>query len=216
MRELVEEVAIQARKCEYVDQNSGVSARMPISLLENVVSNAERRGLRTGETTVWPRLGDLHGAIAAISGKVELVYEGEQEGPTNVARAPRRARREVAVRARFPDAFKTRGRGKDAAAAQVYAPIVEWFAGGKDVEISDESSAQELYDELSQVTGLEELATKHLPVTRMEEVGPAMEFVLEGLHQNSILSRKRVDGGGTAYNDMLKSMFSGFQSGDED
>ncbi len=216
LRELVEQVAIEARKSEYVGQSSGVSARMTISLLENVVSNAERRGLRTGETRVWPRLADLHGAIAAISGKVELVYEGEQEGPTNVARHLVGRAVKTLFSRDFPDAFKTRGRGKDPAAAQVYAPIVEWFAGGKGVEISDESTAQELYDELVPITGLEDLATKHLEVERMEEVGPAMEFVLEGLHQNSILSRNRVDGGGTAYGDMLKSMFSGFQSGDED
>jgi magnesium chelatase subunit I len=79
MKELIEEVAVQARKSEYVDQSSGVSARMTISLMENVVSNAERRGLRTGEAVVRPRLADLYGAVSAISGKVELVYEGEQD-----------------------------------------------------------------------------------------------------------------------------------------
>jgi magnesium chelatase subunit I len=217
IREIIEEVAIQARKSEYVDQSSGVSARMTISLLENVVSNAERRGLRTGEKTVWPRLADLHGAIAAISGKVELVYEGEQEGPTNVARhLIGRAVKALFSRS-FPDAFKTtRGRGKDPAATEAYKPVVEWFSGGQGVEISDESSARELYDELATVQGLEPLARKHLAVERIEEVGPAMEFVLEGLHQHSILSRQRVDGGGTAYGDMLKSMFSGFQAEDDD
>ena len=218
MREMIEEVAIQARKSEYVDQSSGVSARMTISLLENVVSNAERRGLRTGEKVVWPRLADLYGAIAAISGKVELVYEGEQEGPTNVARHLIGKAVKALFGRNFPDAFKTnsRGRAKDPAAAETYKPVVEWFAGGRGVEISDESSAKELYDELRSVQGLETLATKHLEVKRMEELGPAMEFVLEGLHQNSILSRSRVDGGGTAYGDMLKSMFSGFRSDDDD
>jgi magnesium chelatase subunit I len=116
----------------------------------------------------------------------------------------------------FPDAFRTRARGKDPAATEAYKPMVEWFAGGQGVEISDESSAQDLYDELAVVPGLEGLARKHLGVERVEEVGPAMEFVLEGLHQNSILSRQRVDGGGTAYGDMLKSMFSGFQAEDDD
>jgi magnesium chelatase subunit I len=215
-REVIEEVAIQARKSEYVDQSSGVSARMTISLLENVVSNAERRGLRTGEKVVWPRLADLYGAVAAISGKVELVYEGEQEGPTNVARhLIGRAVKSLFAK-NFPDAFRTRARGKDPAATEAYKPMVEWFAGGQGVEISDESSAQDLYDELAVVPGLEGLARKHLGVERVEEVGPAMEFVLEGLHQNSILSRQRVDGGGTAYGDMLKSMFSGFQAEDDD
>jgi magnesium chelatase subunit I len=211
MRELVEEIAVQARQSEYVDQGSGVSARMTISLLENIVSNAERRGLRTHETRVWPRLADVHGAIAAISGKVELVYEGEQEGPTSVARHLIGKAVKAMFARYFPDAHKTRG--KDSATAPVYKPIVEWFAGGRNVEISDESSARELYDGLREVAGLEAVASKHLKLERFEELGPAMEFVLEGLHQYSILSRERVDGGGTSYGDMLKSMFSGFGRG---
>src|SRR5206468_966870 len=85
MRELVEEVAIQARKSEYVDQNSGVSARLPIALIENLISNAERRGLKTGEARVTTRICDLQHAVSAVSGKVELVLEGEQEGALNVA-----------------------------------------------------------------------------------------------------------------------------------
>src|SRR3989454_1734016 len=83
MRELIEEVAIQARKSEYVDQNSGVSARLPIALIENLVSNAERRGLVTGERRVVARVCDLQHAVSAVSGKVELVLEGEQEGAMN-------------------------------------------------------------------------------------------------------------------------------------
>src|SRR5262249_832485 len=86
LRELIEEVAIQARRSEYVDQNSGVSARLPIALLENVISNAERRGLVTGERAVMARVCDLGHAVTAVSGKVELVLEGEQEGAMNVAR----------------------------------------------------------------------------------------------------------------------------------
>ena len=213
-KELIEEVAVQARKSEYVDQSSGVSARMSISLMENVVSNAERRGLRTGEALVRPRLADLYGAVAAISGKVELVYEGEQEGPANVARhLIGKAVKSLFART-FPDAYKTRG--KDPSTNQVYKPIVEWFAAGKTVEISDESSAAAFYDGLRGVQGLETLAAKHLKAMEPTELGPAMEFVLEGLHQHSILSRERVDGGGVAYKDMLKSMFSGFRTGEPD
>ena len=80
-------------------------------------------------------------------------------------------------------------------------------------EISDESSADALYQELKQVTGLESVAAKHLDARGPLDLGPGMEFVLEGLHQNSILSRDRTDGGGVSYRDMLKSMFSGFRSG---
>ena len=213
-KELIEEVAVQARKSEYVDQSSGVSARMTISLMENVVSNAERRGLRTGEAVVRPRLADLYGAVSAISGKVELVYEGEQEGPANVARHLIGKAVKAMFARTFPDAYKTRG--KDASTNQVYRPIVEWFASGKTVEISDESSARDFGDALRAVQGLETLATKHLQAMNAEELGPAMEFVLEGLHQHSILSRERVDGGGVAYKDMLKSMFSGFGGGRDD
>src|SRR5207247_7753610 len=86
MRELVEEVAIQARKSEYVDQNSGVSARLPIALIENLVSNAERRGLLTREPRVMTRVCDLQQAVSAVSGKVALVLDGEQEGALDVAR----------------------------------------------------------------------------------------------------------------------------------
>jgi magnesium chelatase subunit I len=214
VRELIEEIAVQARASEYVDQGSGVSARMTIALLENVVSNAERRGLRTGETVVRPRLADLQGAVAAISGKVELVYEGEQEGPTNVARHLIGKAVKALFARRFPDAYKTRG--KDASTNAVYKPIVEWFASGRTVEVSDESGAQEFYDALRVVNGLEPLAQKHLEAVGPAELGPAMEFVLEGLHQHSILSRERTDAGGVSYRDMLKSMFSGFGKGEDD
>ncbi len=214
LKELIEEIAIQARKSEYVDQSSGVSARMTISLMENVVSNAERRGLRTGERSVHPRLADVQGAVSAISGKVELVYEGEQEGSTNVARhLIGKAVKSLFARY-FPDAYKTRG--KDPSTNQVYKPVVEWFASGRTVEITDESTGDQLYDELRQIAGLEPIAAKYLKAQSKTEIGPAMEFVLEGLHQHSILSRERVDGGGVAYKDMLKSMFSGFKTGEQD
>jgi len=115
MRELIEEVAIQARRSEYVDQNSGVSARLPIALIENLVSNAERRALATGETRVVTRVCDLQNAVSAVSGKVELVLEGEQEGALNVARALLGRGLKALFSQRFPDAYKPR-RGRSAAA----------------------------------------------------------------------------------------------------
>src|SRR2546427_2951452 len=106
LRELVEEVTIQARKSEYVDQNSGVSARLPIALIENLVSNAERRGLVTGERRVVARVCDLQHAVSAVSGKVELVLEGEQEGAMNVARALLGRGVKALFSQRFPDALR--------------------------------------------------------------------------------------------------------------
>jgi magnesium chelatase subunit I len=226
MRELVEEVAIQARKSEYVDQNSGVSARLPIALLENLVSNAERRGLMTGEKRVWTRVCDLQHAVSAVSGKVELVLEGEQEGAMNVARALLGRGVKSLFTQRFPDAYKPRrarggARPAEAAAAaegelasSEYRPILEWFASGNHIEISDDMPQAEYAKALGGVKGLERLAARHLEPASPEEAAVAMELVLEGLHQNSILSRERSDGAVTQYKDMLKSMLSGFGADD--
>jgi magnesium chelatase subunit I len=225
MRELVEEVAIQARKSEYVDQNSGVSARLPIALIENLVSNAERRGLVTGEKRVFTRVCDLQQAVSAVSGKVELVLEGEQEGAMNVARALLGRGVKALFAQRFPDAYKPkRARPKPGAqaapvdpeevASSEYRTVLEWFASGNHVAISDDMPHAEYAKQLTAVKGLERLAAKHLEPASPEEAAVAMELVLEGLHQNSILSRERVDGATTAYKDMLKSMLSGFGADD--
>ena len=219
MRELVEEVAIQARKSEYVDQNSGVSARLPIALLENLVSNAERRGLVTGEKQVVTRVCDLQHAVSAVSGKVELVLEGEQEGAQNVARALLGRGLKAVFNQEFPDAFKPRRARRGAAAAAPddddvkanaeYRPVLEWFAGGQHLSIDDDMPAAEYSAELRRVKGLAELASKYLEPANADEHAVAMELVLEGLHQSSMLSRERTDASRTEYKDMLKSMLSG-------
>jgi magnesium chelatase subunit I len=217
MRELVEEVAIQARKSEYVDQNSGVSARLPIALVENLVSNAERRGLVTGESRVVTRVCDLQQAVSAVSGKVELVLEGEQEGALNVARALLGRGVKAVFNQRFPDAFKPRrprGRGAtppdegETQAASEYRPILEWFSSGNHTRVSDDMPTPEFARALSQVKGLGTLANKYLEPRDADEQAVAMELVLEGLHQSSMLSRERSDTA-TEYKDMLKSMLSG-------
>jgi magnesium chelatase subunit I len=218
MRELVEEVTIQARKSEYVDQNSGVSARLPVALIENLVSNAERRGLTTGESRVLTRVCDLANAVSGVSGKVELVLEGEQEGALNVARALLGRGVKALFGQRFPDAYKprksrgaaaTQGEGGEPLAGSEYRPILEWFASGHHVEIADDMPHAEYARRLAQVKGLGPLAAKYLEPRDAEEAAVAQELVLEGLHQNSILSRERSDGSVTAYKDMLKSMLSG-------
>jgi magnesium chelatase subunit I len=222
MRELVEEVAVQARKSEYVDQNSGVSARLPISLIENLVSNAERRGLATGESRVVTRICDLQQAVSAVSGKVELVLEGEQEGALNVARALLGRGVKSIFAQRFPDAYKPRRRRKpgveageeESLASSEYRPILDWFAGGNHLEIADDVPHAQYCRELQAVEGLEPLATKYLKPRNDAEKAVAMELVLEGLHMHSMLSRERTDGRKTAFKDMLKSMLSGMGTED--
>jgi len=216
LRELVEEVAIQARRSEFVDQNSGVSARLPIALIENVVSNAERRGLKTGEKHVTARVCDLQQAVSAVSGKVELVLEGEQEGALNVARALLGRGVKSLFSQRFPDAYKPKrsrravpAEAEGEVASSEYRPILEWFSSGNHVEVADDLPHKEFALQLSQVKGLAALADKYLEPANAEEAAVAMELVLEGLHQHSMLSRERTDSETTEYKDMLKSMLSG-------
>lgn len=218
VRELVEEVAIQARRNEYVDQSSGVSARLTIALLENVVSNAERRGLVTGEGRVVTRICDLQSAVSAVSGKVELVLEGEQEGPLQVARVLIGRGVKSLFAQYLPDAFKPRTRRRrgaeasepeeESSASAEYRPVLDWFAAHR-LELGDDMPQTEYLAALSQVTGLAEIAARHLDPVDAEEHAVAMEFVLEGLHQNSMLSRERREDGVTGYKDMLQQMLSG-------
>ena len=204
IRELVETVALQARKSSYVDQGSGVSVRMTISLMENLISNAERRAIRTGERRQAVRICDLQNGIASISGKVELVYEGEQEGAVAVAKhLLGKAVKEVFAK-HFPDAYKAKE--KNEGAPSEYDAIFRWFAQGKRVEISDELSTREFHQRLSQVTGLEELPKRYLGIKESIEVPTAMEFILEALHQNSILAKERTDTSALAYTDMFSTM----------
>ena len=212
IRELVEVVAVQARKSSYVDQSSGVSVRMTISLLENVISNAERRAVRHGERRVAIRICDFQNGIASITGKVELVYEGEQEGSVAVAKhLVGKAVKELFVKY-FPDAYKTKE--KEGAASE-YDPILRWFAQGKKVEISDDLPTREFHKHLSQVAGLEELSKRYLPVKDTAELPTAMEFVLEALHQSSILAKERTDTAALAYTDMFSTMLGKPEEADD-
>ena len=213
IRELVEVVAVQARKSSYVDQSSGVSVRMTISLLENVISNAERRAIRHGERRVAVRICDFQHGIASITGKVELVYEGEQEGSVAVAKhLVGKAVKDLFVKY-FPDAYKAKEKGEGAASE--YDPILRWFAQGKKVEISDDLPTREFHKHLAQVAGLEELSKRYLPVKDAVELPTAMEFVLEALHQSSILAKERTDTAALAYTDMFSTMLGKKEEADD-
>jgi len=206
LREIVEEIAFEARASEFVDQNSGVSARVTISAIENLVSNAERRAVLLGESRILPRVCDLLGVLPSVTGKIELVYEGEQEGTVAVARhILGRAVKKVFVR-HFPEARKLEAdRDRD---ETPFEKVIDWFSGERRVEISDEMPTPEYLARLDAVPGLRALVEKHLRPQSPEERGPAMELVLEGLHQCSMIAREDVDGGGSAYRDLLGGMMS--------
>ena len=189
-RELVERVAFVARDSELVDQSSGVSARVPISALELLVSNLERRAWSTGDDPVLPRLADLHMLLPALTGKVEMVYEGEQEGPEVVAR---RLLGEAAKRAfaeRLPQVDKAAGSGGEDDKGP-YAAMLKWFAEGNEVTLSDEQTWDEYLAELRRVPGLLALAAER--AREPEERGLLAELVLEGLHQHLKLAREDLD-----------------------
>src|SRR5262249_51437002 len=127
VREIVEEVAFQAREDQKIGQRAGVSQRLPISLLENVVSNAERRALATGESLAVPRVTDIYAAIPAITGKFELEYEGELKGADNVARELIRGAVSTVFDGRFP--------GGD------FRQIIDWFDLGGSLQVDDALSS---------------------------------------------------------------------------
>ncbi len=224
-RELVEEVAFAARKSEYVNQSSGVSARMSISLLENVISNMERRAIRHRERVVHPRISDLAAAVPAITGKIELVYEGEQQGAEIVARKIVGEAVKETFRRWFPDPVPPKRKKKRRAEDEEddeedevpvrpekpepspYQPVLGWFSRGNTLETSDDMSEDEHAARLAKVDGLAVLARKH-PGLEGDDGGLplVMELLVEGLHQHSMVS-KWEDRDRASYRDMLKSMF---------
>ena len=219
LRELVESVAFAARKSTFVDQSSGVSARLTIAAIENVVSNAEHRALAHGEPAAVPRVCDLYAALPAVTGKIELVYEGEQEGPAAVSRRVLGDAVNQLFSRYFPDAAPPKPKGrrpspeapvkgsKDPAADDtIYKTVLDWFAKGNKVELTDAMPATEYARALDRVDGLRELALRHLKPDGDGEAALAMEFILEGLHQHSLVAREELDSK-VSYRDMLRQMF---------
>ncbi len=207
IQEIVEEIAFEARKSEFVDQSSGVSARLPISAYENLLSNIERRVLLTGEERWTPRMCDLYSALPAITGKIELVYEGEQEGPTIVSLTLIGKAINKVFQRHFPAVYKSKdGKEEPGKGPGPYKEISDHFAGGGRIEISDEMPFADYYAELSKVPGLKAIAKKQMRPADEEEMATVMEFVLDGLHQNSLVAKEALDQR-VRYSDMLANMF---------
>jgi magnesium chelatase subunit I len=189
-RQLIETIALVSRESELVDQSSGVSARVSISALELLVSNMERRAWSTGDDPVYPRLADLHMVLPALTGKVEMVYEGEQEGPEVVARrlVGEAAKRLAAER--LPAVEKAAGSGGEDDTGP-YAEMLRWFADGNAVTLSDATSDGDHLGELRQVPGLLALAAE--AAQEPAERALLAELALEALHQHLKLAREDLD-----------------------
>ncbi len=213
-REIIEQIAFEARKSEFVDQKSGVSARLTIAAMENLISNAERRAILTGERYITPRICDLHYVLPGMTGKVELVFEGEQEGSMKVSKALiGKAVRETFKRY-FPDPLarkqkkqqgqEQRNRVEDTD----YNSIIRWFESGNKIEITDEAPFDAYESELQKVNGLQDTTIKYMKpqLKNAQELASAMEFLLDGLHQFSKIAKDEVDNI-TMYKDMIGSIF---------
>ncbi len=211
-REIIEQVAFEARESEYIDQKSGVSARMTRAALEDLISGAERRALLNGETETHVRISDMLYIEPAVTGKIELVYEGEQEGAQNVARLLIGRAVNAIFRQYFPDpSDKKEGRSP-------YQAILGWFANGNTVDLEPDMSFTEYAKSLDRVEGLKEFVKKHSNPAGAAEAASAMGFVLEALHQNSLVGKEMLDESVT-YNDMMGSMLSSigpFSDDDDD
>ncbi len=199
-REIIEHIAVEARASEYVDQKSGVSVRLTRSAIEDLVSAAERRALINGETETTVRISDLQFVEPAITGKVELVYEGEQEGPQNVARLLIGRAVKTVFKKYFPEI------GQRSTGRSGFQPVIDWFSAGNGLDLSIQLPLPEFNSRLEAVPGLSRLVpTDSLGVSNPGERAVAMEFVLEALHQHSLLGKDRVDTHVT-YNDLMGSM----------
>ncbi|MEM9380765.1 MAG: magnesium chelatase [Planctomycetota bacterium] len=205
LREAIELVAFEARESEFVDQSSGVSARLSIALYENVLSNAERRAFLSGDTVATVRPADLFTGISAVTGKVELVYDGEREGIDAVARALVGRALAVAFGRGFPDGY-AEDEGDAGAGAPVYETILGWFRDGGSLELDDSAGDAEHLERLDQVTGLRPLVDKNASPKDDGERAALMELVLEGLHQGSLLSRDDEGPTKRVFGDMLAQM----------
>lgn len=209
-KDLVEQIAFEARESEYVDSKSGVSARMTISAYENLISAAERRALLNAEKSTYIRIADLYGVVPAICGKVELVYEGEVEGPVIVAQNLIGKAIRTQFLQYFPNPEKAK-KGKN----NPFASIIKWFAEGNTIELLRDMSGREYQARLKTIEGLDDLVQQFHPRLDREEKLFMMEFALHGMAEYSLIGKQALDQG-ISFNDLVSSMFSGPDDEDDD
>jgi len=202
LSELIELIAFEARESEYVDQKSGVSARLTISAYENLVSAAERRAIINKEKNTIARVGDLLAIIPAITGKVELVYEGEQEGPQFVALRLLGQ----AIRKKFPQIFPNPDTFKRKKVDSPYDPIIQWF-GQNQLEIERDITSKDWAAALYSVPMLADLANKYCPGASETERLLMMEFTLHALAEYSLIGKSVMDSS-IEFSDVMNQLFS--------
>lgn len=203
-KDLLEQISFEARDSEYIDHKSGVSARMSITAFENLLSTAERRILKTGGEETTLRFGDFLGVIPAITGKVELVYEGEQEGAAFVAVELIGA----AVKSLFPEYFPKIEKLQKPDATTPYDDLVEWFFESSGFELADDLSDSEYREKLDSIEPLNKLIQKYQPNLESSDTYFMKEFLLWALVEHKKLSKQRFSKG-LKFKDLYGSYISG-------
>ena len=203
-KDLLEQISFEARESEYVDVKSGVSARMSITAFQNLLSTAERRALLNGDKKTSIRLSDFVGIIPSITGKVELVYEGEQEGADFVANALL----DNAIKTLFPRYFPKVEKLEKQGEETVYDDLISWFFNGDGFELLDSFNDANYKAKLDEVTPLDGLLADYQPDIEKEDVYFEKEFILWGLTQFKRVSKYRYSVG-LQFKDPYGSYISG-------
>ncbi|SDR70428.1 magnesium chelatase [Gramella sp. MAR_2010_147] len=203
-KDLLEQISFEARDSEFIDHKSGVSARMSITAFENLLSTAERRAIRNDENRTSLRFGDFLGVIPSITGKVELVYEGEQEGAAFVAQQLIGD----SVKTLFPDYFPKIEQLQRPDETTPYDDLVEWFFESSGFELPDDLSDAEYKEKLDSIGPLKKLIEKHQPELKNEDSYFMKEFLLWALVEFKKLSKKRFSKG-LQFKDLYGSYISG-------
>ncbi|MDL5511856.1 magnesium chelatase [Arenibacter sp. M-2] len=203
-KDLLEQISREARESEYVDAKSGISARMSITSFENLMSTAERRVLKNGQKTTMVRLSDFMGVIPSIIGKIELVYEGEQEGSGSVAEILI----DDAVKSLFLNYFPKIDKLERKDAESPYDELVSWFFDGEGFDLLDDATDKDYKEKLDSIVPLQQLITKYQPDIKKEDTYFLKELVLWGLVAHKKLSKQRYTIG---Y--QIKDVYGSFISG---
>jgi magnesium chelatase subunit I len=186
---IIEQIAVEARDNEYVDEKSGVSARLPISAYETVVSAVERRMLINGEKQGIARIGDLQSAIPAIVGKIEMVYEGEQEGAVNVAHRLISAAIRSLASDYFPD-FEHVGDKQHPEIRQKYVGVMSWFEKGNELDLLNDASQKDYEKQIGGIKDLAKAIGKEVPA---DQKILFMEYLLHVLAEFSLLDKRMLE-----------------------
>lgn len=202
-KDLVEQIAFEARNSEYIDSKSGVSARLSITAYENLISSAERRALINHEKVTVARISDMIGIIPSITGKVELVYEGEQEGPAKVAQYLIGK----AIRSQFVNYFPDPEKFKRTPDKSPYHKIASWFKLGNSVDVTHDLPNSNYAKILTNIPGMADLVRTYHPDVDAETRLFLQEFALHGMAEYSLLSKHLLESG-AQFKDLLSTMLS--------